>query len=321
MHIAVLMGGVSSEREISILSSFEITKALRALGHHVTVIEMTEGILSAAEERQWFSVIANQVPPIEKNKRELPIINLLGELDSLDKVFIGLHGGRGENGEIQAELEGLGIDFTGSGSRSCALAMNKQKTKIKYKEHGLPTPNWEVVTRDTVLSLSYPCIIKPNQEGSSVGLRLVTNQIEYTHAIEESLRYDNEILAEDFIEGTEYTVAVLGDRALMPGGIYPKASKIFDYHSKYQDNLTDEIFPPTDLSQDELASLQDMACKAHEILNLKGYSRTDFMRDQRGHFFALETNTLPGLTRQSLLPKSARASGIDFLMLIEAILA
>jgi len=320
MHIAVLMGGVSSEREISVLSSFEITKALRALGHQVTVIEMTEGVLTEVQEARWFSVVANHVPPLEKAKHELPLANLLGELDVLDKVFIGLHGGRGENGIIQAELESLGIPFTGSGSVACALAMDKNKTKAQYVKSGLPTPAWEIVKAHDAVNLGYPLIIKPNQEGSSVGLRLAHNPTEASDAIQLALNYDEAVLVEAYIEGQEYTVGVLGDLALMPGGIYPKHSKLFDYESKYQAHLTDEIFPPQELSPGDIKYLQDLALSAHRALNLSGYSRTDFMRDGQGDFYLLETNTLPGLTQNSLLPKSALAMGIDFLELIKTIL-
>jgi D-alanine-D-alanine ligase len=320
MHIVVLMGGVSSEREISVLSSFEITKALRALGHQVTVIEMTEGVLTQAQEARWFSVVANHVPPLEKEKQELPLANLLGPLNALDKVFIGLHGGRGENGSIQAELESLGIPFTGSGSLACALAMDKHKAKDQYIKSGLPTPEWELISAHDAVTLGYPVIIKPNQEGSSVGLRLVHNPTETTEAIEFARNYDDAILVEAYIEGQEYTVGVLGDRALMPGGIYPKNSKLFDYESKYQAHLTDEIFPPEELSSYDIKHLQDLALSAHRVLNLSGYSRTDFMRDGSGNFYLLETNTLPGLTQNSLLPKSALASDIDFLELIKTIL-
>ncbi|MEK9876837.1 MAG: D-alanine--D-alanine ligase [Betaproteobacteria bacterium] len=320
MHIAVLMGGVSSEREISVLSSFEITKALRALGHKVTVIEMTEGVLSQEQEKNWFSVVAGQIPPIEKKKKEIPMNQLLGDLSSLDKVFIGLHGGRGENGTVQAELEALGIAFTGSGSKACRLAMNKQETKIRYHEHGLPTPRWQVVKSNEEINLAYPFIVKPNQEGSSVGIRLVADRREQSQAFEIASSYDHEVLVEDYIEGSEYTVGVLGKDALIPGGIYPKESKLFDYTAKYQANLTDEVFPPKELSHDELSYLQQLALQAHSILGLSGYSRTDFIRDRTGNFFLLETNTLPGLTQQSLLPQAALATGISFLNMIKLIL-
>ena len=320
MHIAVLMGGVSSEREISVLSSFEITKALRALGHQVTVIEMTEGVLTKEQEARWFSVVANHVPPLEKEKKELPLANVLGRLNALDKVFIGLHGGRGENGSIQAELESLGIPFTGSRSLACALAMDKHKTKDQYIKSGLPTPDWQLIKSYETVTLGYPVIIKPNQEGSSVGLRLVHNSSEAIDAIEFARQYDDAILVETYIEGQEYTVGVLSEHALMPGGIYPKHSKIFDYESKYQAQLTDEIFPPRELSPDDIKYLQHLALRAHQALSLSGYSRTDFMRDRSGNFYLLETNTLPGLTQQSLLPQSALASGISFIRLIEKIL-
>jgi D-alanine-D-alanine ligase len=320
MHIAVLMGGVSSEREISVLSSFEITKAARALGHQVTVIEMTEGVLTQAQEARWFSLVADDIPPFEKHKTELPLDILLAQLGSLDKVFVGLHGGRGENGAIQAELESLGIPFTGSGSLACALAMDKQKTKRRYIEHGLPTPDWKVVSRQGHADFSFPHIVKPNQEGSSVGMRLVTNQHEQLEAIIGALKYDNEVLIEEYVDGIEYTVGVLGDQALMPGGIYPKDRKLFDYQAKYKADLTVETFPPQELTEDDRTTLRDLALLAHNILGLRGYSRTDFIRSRGGVFYLLETNTLPGLTQHSLLPKSAQADGISFVSLIERIL-
>ena len=320
MHIAVLMGGVSSEREISVLSSFEITKALRELGHQVTVVEMTEGALTKVQEKLWFSLVADKIPPFEKHKTELALDILLAQLGSLDKVFIGLHGGRGENGAIQAELESLGIPFTGSGSLACALAMDKQKTKRRYIEHGLPTPGWKVVSRQGHADFSFPHIVKPNQEGSSVGMRLIYNPYEQREAIIEALKYDNEVLIEEYVDGIEYTVGVLGDQALMPGGIYPKGRKLFDYQAKYKAHLAEETFPPPELSEDELITLRDHALLAHSILGLRCYSRTDFIRSRGGTFYLLETNTLPGLTQHSLLPKSAQANGISFISLIERIL-
>jgi D-alanine-D-alanine ligase len=321
MHIAVLMGGVSSEREISVLSSFEITKALRCLGHQVTVIEMTEGVLSKEQEDLWFSLKIDQIPPIEKEKKELPLVEVLKSLSALDKVFIGLHGGRGENGIIQAELESLKISFTGSKSSACALAMDKHKSKLLYRENGLPTPDWRVIRKNEEIEFKYPFIIKPNQEGSSVGLHLVNQESELQEAISRALFYDQEVLVERYIEGTEYTVGILGDQALTPGGIYPKRSRLFDYQAKYQANVTDEVFPPPDLSAEEVGTLKRLALEAHELLGLSGYSRSDFIRERSGSFFLLETNTLPGLTKQSLLPKAAIASGIDFNALIEKILA
>lgn len=320
MHIAVLMGGVSSEREISVLSSSEITKAARALGHQVTVIEMTEGVLTQAQEARWFSLVADEIPPFEKNKTELPLDMLLTQLGSLDKVFVGLHGGRGENGAIQAELETLGIPFTGSGSKSCSLAMNKYKTKKIYESHRLPTPQYQIFKGVDLINISFPFIIKPNQEGSSVGLSLIEDEGSLDSAINYALKYDREVLVEDFIDGQEFTVGVLGEMALTPGIIKPKNSKLFDYQAKYHEGATEEIFPPPGISMDEINTLRQLALKAHKALGLRGYSRTDFLQDQAGHFFLLETNTLPGLTRHSLLPKSAQASGISFMELIEKIL-
>jgi D-alanine-D-alanine ligase len=320
MHIAVLMGGVSSEREISVLSSSEITKAARALGHQVTVIEMTEGVLTQAQEARWFSLVADDIPPFEKHKTELPLDILLAQLGSLDKVFIGLHGGRGENGAIQAELETLGIPFTGSGSESCSLAMNKYKTKKIYESHRLPTPQYQIFKGVDLINISFPFIIKPNQEGSSVGLSLIQDEGSLDSAINYALKYDREVLVEDFIDGQEFTVGVLGEMALTPGIIKPKNSKLFDYQAKYHEGATEEIFPPPGISMDEINTLRQLALKAHKALGLRGYSRTDFLQDQAGHFFILETNTLPGLTRHSLLPKSAQASGISFMELIEKIL-
>jgi len=320
MHIAVLMGGVSSEREISVLSSFEITKALRELGHQVTVVEMTEGALTKVQEKLWFSLVINKIPSIEKAKKELPLAQIVSRLSALDKVFIGLHGGRGENGQIQAELEMLGIPFTGSGGESCSLAMNKYKTKKIYESQGLPTPQYQMLKNLRRINIPFPFIIKPNQEGSSVGLSLIEDQGSLEAAISHALKYDKDILLEDYIVGDEFTVGVLGEMALTPGIIKPKNSKLFDYESEYHEGATEEIFPPPGVSSKEIDKLQLLALKAHNALGLKGYSRTDFLRDQTGHFFLLETNTLPGLTRQSLLPKSAHASGISFIELIEKIL-
>lgn len=320
MRIAVLMGGVSSEREISILSSYEVVKALRTLGHEVSVIELTQGLLTASAEQDWFNLKADQIPLIERAKSELALAPILESIVGLEKVFIGLHGGRGENGSVQKELSLLQIPFTGSGSHACALALDKNLTKKHYQKHQLPTPDWCLYNPENELHLQYPLIIKPNQEGSSVGLSLVHDQFELDQALGLALQYDTEVMIEKYIDGVEYTVGILDDEALTPGGIYPKSSKLFDYKAKYQSDATDEVFPPNDLSDEEIKHLKFLGLEAHRSLGLSGYSRTDFIKSNTGQFYLIETNTLPGLTQQSLLPKSALASGIDFLSLIEAII-
>jgi len=320
MRIAVFFGGKSSEREISILSAVEVIRALRNLGHDVFPIEVTRGLLDPKEEQAIFGMKTGRIAPHQLATARLSSEACLNQLGSIDMVFIALHGGEGENGTIQGELEQLGIPFTGSSSAPSALAMNKHLTKKVYRESQIPTAEWQLISMPDELTMDFPLIVKPNQEGSSAGVSLVEEEKKFLDAFSMAQVFEPLVMVESYIQGDEYTVGVLGKEALSVGGIYPKHAQLFDYSAKYQEGATAEIFPPADINETTQDQLKAYALKAHQVLELSGYSRSDFIINTTGTIFTLETNTLPGLTKNSLLPKSANASGMCFEDLIQAII-
>lgn len=317
MKIAVLFGGSSSERDVSVASGVQVWKALQEAGHQVLAFDTARGALSSAEQqRLWTSGLA-LIPPAEENLPASATITAFvtgKELLEVDVVFLALHGGTGENGTIQAFLDLAGIPYTGSGHPGSANAMDKDIAKRLFRAAGIPTPNWLMTPVDPVevgTRLGYPAIVKPNKQGSTIGLSVVNTPAELAAAIELANRYDDEVMVEQYIQGREFTVGILQDRALAVGEIIPNNGEIFDYGSKYQVGGAQEIFP-ADLTPDDTATLQNHALNAHRALKLRDYSRVDFRRDEQGTVWCLEVNTLPGMTATSLLPQSARAVGMDF---------
>jgi D-alanine-D-alanine ligase len=242
------------------------------------------------------------------------------ELQEVDGVFLALHGGAGEDGTLQALLDLAGVPYTGSGLLGSAVAMDKDVAKRLLRAAGVPTPDWlmapvpvEVAERE----IGFPCVVKPSKQGSTVGLTVVKRAEQYDAAVEEAFRFDDEVMVERFVPGRELTVGVLADEALSVGEIIPK-NEIFDYESKYQEGGAQEIFP-ADLTGEQTRRVQELGLKAHRALKLRDYSRIDFRMDGEGRFWCLEANTLPGMTAASLLPKSAKAVGMDFATLCERI--
>jgi len=202
-----------------------------------------------------------------------------------------------------------------------AAAMDKDLAKRLFVAAGVPTPKWlmaPVASETALRELGLPIVVKPNKQGSTVGLTVVRSPEELPPAIEEAYRHDSEVMLEAFVPGREFTAGILGDRTLAVGEIVPKRSDIFDYESKYQPDGAEEIFPAA-LSEEKTREFQAMALKAHHALKLRGYSRVDFRMDEEERISCLEANTLPGMTAQSLLPKSAAAVGISFPELCEEI--
>lgn len=317
MKIAVLFGGYSTERDVSIASGIQVADALRQSGHEVMLVDTAGGILTPDREKSLNKGIGI-TPPDEKQIAALQagsdIVFENPEWQDIDVAFIALHGGAGEDGTIQASLDAAGITYTGSGHLACANAMNKDISKQLFRSAGIPTADWclaPVSQEDITKKLVYPVVVKPNSQGSSVGLTVVKTPDELLPGIELAYNYDNTVMIEQFIEGRELTVGILGDEPLSVGEIIPKRSSFFDYESKYQQDGAEEIFPaevPAQLGQDA----KRLALHAHQILKLEGFSRIDFRLDQQGQLWCLEANTVPGLTAVSLLPKSARAAGINF---------
>lgn len=325
MKIAVLFGGTSAEREISIASGAQVVLALREAGHDVVACDTVTGVLGPEEERRLLEAGVAPVPPGVEELGMLrsgdPIALLrTPELQGVDLLFLTLHGGDGEGGGMQALLEMTGVPYTGSGPMASAVAMDKDIAKQLFRYAGVPTPDWLMApaSREEVESaLGWPVVVKPSKQGSSVGLTVVRGPEEYEAAVELASRYDDEVMIEKFVPGREITVPVLGERALPVGEIIPKKD-IFDYECKYQPGMAEEIFP-CDLTPDQARTVQELALRAHRALKLSNYSRIDFRLDEEGLFWCLEANTAPGMTAASLFPKGARAAGLTFPAVCEQI--
>ncbi|MDC0182122.1 D-alanine--D-alanine ligase [Candidatus Thioglobus sp.] len=289
--IAVLMGGYSAEREISLLSGNAVYQAL------------------IDSKIDCFSFDLNN-----KNLDELWKMKF-------NKAFIVLHGRGGEDGFIQSELNKKNIPFTGSNAKSSALCMDKAITKDLWKKHSLPISESIVVTKgDTLESISFPLpwAVKPTLEGSSIGITQVKNESELDSALEEAFKYGNQALVEQWIDGDEYTVSILNNNAL-PSIKITSDHDIYDYHSKYFSSKTQYLCPSDLTSQQEL-NLQNIALEAFNLTGASGWGRVDFILDKDRNPFLLEINTVPGMTSHSLVPMAAKASNMSFNDLVIKIL-
>jgi D-alanine-D-alanine ligase len=293
--IGVLMGGLSSEREVSLASGNAILKALQGKGYHAVPIDVGR---DAAEK------IHNS---------------------SIDAAFIALHGKFGEDGAIQGMLEMMGVPYTGSGILASAIGMNKTFSKQIFKSKGLLVGPYAVIYEgarnkvyDALNEVTFPAVIKPHAEGSSVGVSLVFKKEDVGQAVELAFKYGSEILIEKFIQGKEVQVGILGERALGAIEIVPKRA-FYDYAAKYEQGMSDHFFPAR-ISDEAYNHALEAGLAAHRAIGCRGYSRVDFIIDEAGVPFILEVNTLPGMTATSLLPEIARGVGISFPDLVEEIL-
>jgi len=329
----VLLGGTSAERDVSLASGLRIARALRDLGHDVTSLDPARGVIDESEERAMENAgVMKAAPPTLSALEHMTRTSLspsLGTLPSVrkaDVVFLALHGGFGEDGTVQALLDMVGVRYTGSGHLASALAMDKDLSKILFRAAGVPTADWLLVSQASGVrpdaacverQLGWPVVVKPSKQGSTVGLSVVRAGTDLAPAVADAMRYDDEVMIERFVPGRELTVSVLGDRALPVGEIFP-AHEIYDYECKYTPGMAREEFPAK-LSPTETAEIQRLALAAFRALKLDGYARIDFRMTERGEFFCLEANTLPGMTPLSLLPQAASAMGMDFSALCERI--
>jgi len=283
--VAVLMGGKSAEREVSLKSGSMVLAALRKKG-----------------------VDAHPFDPKERDLQDLL-------KERFARVFIALHGRFGEDGTVQGVLEWLGIPYTGSGVLASALAMDKVRTKRLWAAEGLPTAPYEVLTQDSELRgvarrLGVPLFVKPASEGSSVGMTKVKKAAELEEAFALAVNYDPVVLAEKFIDGAELTVAIVGERVL-PIIRIETPREFYDYEAKYIANDTRYLIP-CGVTEKKEQELQAMCLKAFRALGCRGWGRVDLMLDKRGKPFLLEVNTSPGMTDHSLVPMAARAVGISY---------
>ncbi len=299
LHVAVLMGGWSAERPVSLMSGNGVADALEARGHKVTRIDM---------DRDVAARLAEAAP---------------------DVVFNALHGSPGEDGTVQGMMDLMGLTYTHSGLATSVIAIDKELTKQALVPHGIPMPGGRIVESSELYErdpLTRPYVLKPVNEGSSVGVAIVTADGNYGNPISAQAKgpwqeFDS-LLAEPFIRGLELTTAVLGDRALLVTELKPK-SGFYDFDAKYTDGMTDHICP-AEIPDEITEACKDIALRAHRLLGCRGTSRSDFRwDDERGieGLFLLEVNTQPGMTPLSLVPEQARHLGMDYGDLVEAIIA
>jgi D-alanine-D-alanine ligase len=293
--IGVLMGGLSSEREISLQTGEAVLAALQARGYHAVPVFVDRDV------------------------------DLVLRQQGIEVAFLALHGRYGEDGCIQGLLEVLGIPYTGSDVLASALAMHKGKAKELFRLHNLPTPAYYLLGSDREHDVidahgdfGFPCVVKPVREGSSVGVAVCETPAEFVAACERAFCFDGEVLVERYIAGQEVSVAILGDRALGAVEISPRDG-FYDYGHKYTRGATDYIIPPR-LSPERYRGILTQALRAHLALGCSGATRVDMMVSESGNEYLLEVNTLPGMTRTSLLPKIADAAGLSFEDLCDAIL-
>lgn len=326
MKITVLMGGTSSERNVSLASGIRIVEALRSRGHTVTALDPAKGVISAAEESALSTGKVGTEPPSLESLSKfaegafLPNLTSMKEVKDADVAFLALHGGQGEDGTIQALLDMAHVRYTGSGHLSSALAMDKDLSKKLFREAKVKTADWLMAPATTERVegiLGLPVVVKPSKQGSTVGLTLVKKREDLAPAIEEAGKYDDEVMIERFIPGRELTVGILGEIALPVGEILPK-HEIYDYECKYTAGMATEEFPAK-LSPEATEKVQQQAVAAFKALKLRGYARIDFRLTSEGEFYCLEANTLPGMTELSLIPQGAAAMGISFPELCERI--
>lgn len=328
MKVAVLMGGTSAERDVSLATGREIARALQVQAHQVVAIDAAGGrpIALTGPEEGRASGIGTEPPgkgelvrlesgSLARRLEEVP------ELRDTEVVFVALHGGAGEDGRIQALLDLVGIPYTGSGPLGSALAMDKLVTKELFLNAGIPTPPWLVgpVTQAEIEDSlgGFPVVVKPSHEGSTVGVSVVRDPGDLEAAIELADQFQGPVLVERFISGSELAVGVLGGEALPIVEIRPK-HEIYDYECKYTKGMS-EYEVPAPIGDARTREVQDLAVRAHRVLRLSAYSRVDFRLDEGGTPWCFEANSLPGMTATSLLPKAARAVGVSFEVLCDRI--
>ena len=303
-RITVLKGGDSSERKISLLSGTAVAEGLRVKGYEVTELDPAD-----------FSTLGQLIERMQELETEL--------------VFLGLHGGSGENGQLQAALDLAGLRYTGSGFQACALTMDKYVSKLMAREDGVPVADWVLLRGDQlgdyndprdlqgiVDKLGLPLIVKPNDGGSSVGISKVERVEQLREASQHALKYSSSALLERFIPGRELTATVIDGQALPLVEIKP-LSGWYDYDNKYNAGRT-EYLAPAPIEESVAQLMQTYAVRLWQVFGLRGYARIDFRYDGEKPYF-LEVNTLPGMTTLSLTPMAAKAVGISFVDLVDKI--
>ncbi len=324
LKVALLVGGTSPERQVSKMSGKGVLQALRSLQYPVVVIDPAYGLHQPKEEEQFF---------LEKDFADLSNRNYIDAInstlfDDVDVVFLAMHGKWAEDGTIQSLLELRGLKYTGSKVLASALAMDKDMSKVIFRQAGVQTADWFTVKQrsfEPVLiadeinqRFGFPCIIKANDQGSTVGLKFVKDESEVEEGIVIAQQFSSKALIEKYISGRELTVAILLTEALPVLEIVPK-SGFYDYKHKYTSGMSEYIVP-ANIPEVVAQKAKQQALTAFHALGCEGYARVDFRMNNQNELYCLEVNTLPGMTATSLVPKAAKAVGISFEELIKRII-
>ena len=327
MKIVVLAGGLSDERDVSLSSGAQVANALKKNNHHVLLLDLLDDVSSypdfdiayeALNKDHYEYNVPEIAPDIEELKETYQVagevsLGLLPICQSADIVFLALHGGIGEKGKIQALFDIYDIKYTGSSHKASAIAMDKLLAKELMAFHGVSTPAWEEYEEG--VEFKAPCVIKANDNGSSIGVYMANTKEEFDQAIIEAKTFNTEIIIEEKIVGREFAVGVLDKEALPIIEIIPKVG-FYDYKNKYQAGSAEEV-TPAHISAELTLKMQEMALETHRVLGLSSYSRIDFLMNEQNEIFCIEANTLPGMTPTSLLPQEAQAIGLDYPTLCE----
>ena len=336
MKIVVLAGGTSTERDVSIVSGTGICNGLRAKGHQAILVD----VFCGAETVDWADPFPREydveaasayiksfnphIEQLKKMRKDFFGPNVLELCKKADFVFLGLHGANGEDGRIQAAFDLMGIKYTGTGYLSSAMAMDKGVTKWMFQMKGVPVPGGVTMKRHTrkedlaELGLAFPVVVKTCCGGSSIGVYIVKDQEEYMKALDAAFVYEEEIVVEEFIQGTEYTVAVVDGKAYPVVQIVP-CQGFYDYENKYKPGAVKETCPAP-ISSELTRRLQDYAVQGYRALGLESYARLDFIVTDDEKIYCLEANTLPGMTPTSLIPQEAAVLGMDYPTLCEELI-
>ncbi len=336
MDIVVLAGGISTEREVSIVSGTEVCKALRSKQHRAILVDVYCGVENVEEGKPfpdtydvdeaaaYIRSFDDKIEEMKSQKRDFFGPNVEKLCKAADIVFLALHGENGENGKIQATFDLMRISYTGAGHLGSAMAMDKGITKEIFFGAGIPTPKGISMMKDqrsdslADFKMSFPVVVKPCCGGSSVGVAIVDNQKDYEKALDDAFSYENEVVIEEYIQGREFSVGVLDGKALPIIEIQP-IEGFYDYVNKYKAGAAIETCP-AQLSAELTEKMQKYAEKGFHALSLEAYARLDFMMKENGDMYCLEANTLPGMTPTSLLPQEAQAVGMDFAALCEELI-
>ncbi|MGX7107985.1 D-alanine--D-alanine ligase family protein [Facklamia miroungae] len=325
MDIVVLAGGLSDERDVSLSSGSQISNALIKNGHRVLLLDLYIGMKDVREFEEAYRLygkskytyrVPKKAPDLQKMIRENQNrtnqigMNVISICQSADIVFLGLHGGIGENGVLQALFDLYQIKYTGSDYKGSLLAMDKIVSKEIMVANNIPTPEWWVIEDYDEVNMEAPAVVKPNDNGSSIGVEIVDEQSQLMASINQAKKYSDKILVEKKIIGREFSVGILGNQALPVIELIPKEG-FYDYSNKYQAGATEEI-TPANLQPNLSKKMQQIALKIFRKLDLKVYGRVDFLMNSENDIYCIEVNSLPGMTPTSLLPQEALAKGICY---------